>query len=392
MKVVQVGVSYPYRGGIAHYTACLHQALESCGHRPVLVSFSRLYPGFLFPGRTQYDPGGRSRAEGIRVLDSMNPATWRRAAERILQEEPDVVVLHSWNPWFAPAFTSVVKRLNRRRVPVVLVCHNLHPHEGLPGGTLLRRRLLSRVSRFIVHSGWESRRLAELRPDARMVASQHPLYEFFYREAADRESARATLGLPSHGTVILFFGYVRAYKGLDILLRSLPSVLRNHDALLLIAGEFYQPRKEYEELIATLGLQSRVVIHDEYIPDDRVALYFGAADLLVVPYRSATQSGVIPTAYAFGLPAITTSVGGLPEAVLEGETGFVVPPEDPAALADAISRYLQDGCRVPFSRAIQTFRGEFSWKRIVEGIEALAGALPSEPGTAPAEAGQEPSH
>ncbi|MBI3939820.1 MAG: glycosyltransferase [Acidobacteria bacterium] len=375
MRVAQIGVAHPYRGGIAHYTTSLHHSLLQRGHDSFVVSFSRLYPWLLFPGKSQFDASERHFSiDSQRLIDSLNPLSWSAAARRILDQKPDAAVVQYWHPYFAPAFRAIVSRLRAGRIPVVLICHNIVPHEWHPVATFLRDRFFAQVERFLVHADKDRRLLEALRPGAKVFKAQHPVYHFFEAPAVTRESARESLGLAREDNVILFFGHVRPYKGLDILLRSLPRVLNRQKVRLLIAGEFYESRNRYDRLLRNLGLHPYLIVHDRYVPNEMVATYFRAANLLALPYRAATQSGIVPTAYLFDLPVVTTSVGGLPEAVLDGKTGFLVPPENPAALAEAIVDYFQAHWEAPFRDQIRRFKQQFSWSTIVDGIEDLVGA------------------
>ncbi|MBI4454422.1 MAG: glycosyltransferase [Acidobacteria bacterium] len=374
MKVAQIGVAHPYRGGIAHYTTSLHQTLLQQGHICFVISFSRLYPSLLFPGESQFDHSDKHfPIENQRLLDSLNPLSWRAAARYILQQGPDVAVFQYWHPYFSLVYRAIVTRLNARNIPVVLVCHNVVPHERHPVATLLRNRMFATVERFLVHSDQDRQVLEQLQPRAKIFRAHHPVYQLFEEPTVTRESARRSLGLSQDENIILFFGHVRPYKGLETLLRSLPRILKRQTVRLLIAGEFYGSRRTYDRLMRNLGLQSYVIVHDHYIANEMVAQYFKAANLLVLPYHDATQSGIIPTAYFFDLPVVTTSVGGLPEAVLDGKTGFLVPPKNPAALAETIMDYFQAGRETAFRNEILGFKKQFSWCKIVEGIQALAG-------------------
>ncbi|HEY2930838.1 MAG TPA: glycosyltransferase [Acidobacteriota bacterium] len=375
MRVAQIGVAHPYRGGIAHYTTSLHRELLQRGHSSLVVSFSRLYPAALFPGRSQFDQSGEVFSiENQRLLDSLNPLSWRRAARRIAEFEPDAVVFQYWHPFFAPAYASLAKNLRSRNIPVVALCHNVRPHEPHLFSGFLRDRFLRSVSRFLVHSEQDQKTLEDLCPGAVVVRARHPVYLLFGQSRLDPQAARAQLQLPAAGKIALFFGHVRKYKGLDTLLQSLPLVLRQVALRLLIAGEFYEPVEKFQSLIRSLELEPHVTIHNRYIPNEKVSLYFSAADLLVAPYHAATQSGVVPAAYGFNLPVITTSVGGLHEAVMQDRTGFLVKPDDPAALARAIVDYFRSGCEPEFRRNIEEFKRQFSWDGIINGIERLAAA------------------
>ncbi|HEY3128275.1 MAG TPA: glycosyltransferase [Acidobacteriota bacterium] len=374
MRVAQIGPAHPYRGGIAHYTVSLHRALQKRSHDSVVISFSRLYPSILFPGKSQFDESQKTLAiDHERIVDSLNPRSWRAAARRILELHPDVAVFQYWHPFFAPSYRSIVSGLAGHHIPAVFICHNVDPHELHFLARALRDTAFNKVRRFIVHSEKDRLALQQIRPRAQIITARHPAYDFFEESPLSSESARRHLGLPEDENLILFFGYVRKYKGLQTLLRSLPQVLKHERVRLLVAGEFYEPREKYDRLIRDLGLQSCVTVHGWYVPNEKVSWYFKAADLAVLPYHSATQSGIVPTAYFFDLPVVTTRVGGLPEVVLEGRTGLLVPPKDSHALADAIVRFFARGKQAEFREEIRRFKAQFSWDCIVDAIEKLAG-------------------
>lgn len=371
MRIVVVGPSYPFRGGIAHYTTLLCASLRSA-HETWLVSLSRQYPSFLFPGRTQKDESdAKLIVQGAEpLIDSMGPITWFRTARRIRNYAPDVVIIQWWHPFFAPAFGTLAG-LCRKFSKVLFLCHNVLPHERGGPVKLLTRFALSKGDMFIVHSEEDKANLEALVPNARVRKARHPTYEIFSRQTVARDAARAELGLRPDEKVILFFGLVREYKGLKYLIEAMPSVLPSMDATLLIAGEFYDDREKYVRLIKDLKIDERVRLRDGYIPNEKVATYFSASDLVVLPYVSATQSGIAQIAYGFERAVVTTNVGGLPETVKDGKTGYVVPPKDPEALALAIVRFFKEEKGEEFALNIEAFREEFSWDRMVEAVEEL---------------------
>jgi glycosyltransferase involved in cell wall biosynthesis len=341
-------------------------------HEVKVVGFSRLYPSLLFPGRTQYDEGGALiRLESERVIDSVNPITFVRAARSIVAFAPDLILFQWWHPFFAPAFRMIAWQVRRSLdARVVFLCHNVLPHEASFADRSLARLGLRGGDAFLVQSREDQGRLAELMPGARVAVHPHPMYTQFAEEKPTREAARTRLGV--EGRVILFFGLVRGYKGVDNLLRAFGRIAQDLDATLLVVGEFYEDRKPYDALIASLGLGDRVRVVDRYVPDDEVAVYFCAADLVVLPYRSATQSGIVQTAFAFERPVVVTAVGGLPDVVRDGETGYVVPPDDPAALAAAMERFFVEGAAPHMAEAIRADAPRFSWAGCVEAILTLA--------------------
>ena len=374
MRICLVGPAYPYRGGISHFTQMLATTMVSMGHEPHIVSFARLYPSFLFPGRTQYEEAGaRVRVEGERVIDSINPITWRRAGEAVSRFDPETIIVQWWHPFFAPAFRSVIGNVRRHegRPSAVYLCHNVLPHESSRHDRALVRWGLAKADAFLVQSREDRDQLLSLRSGARVTVHPHPTYTQFAQGSLTRQDARLRLGV--EGRVLLFFGLVRAYKGLHTLLQAYGRVAEKLDATLLIVGEFYEDRAPYDAEISALGIGARVRVIDRYIPDEDVEVYFRAADLVVLPYRSATQSGITQTAFAFERPVVVTAVGGLPDVVDDGVTGYVVPPDNAEALAGAIERFFASDAAGAMSAAIRAGSGRFSWKGCVEALLALAG-------------------
>ncbi len=377
MRIALVGPLAPWRGGLAQYLALLGEALASRAEVRA-VTFTRQYPGFLFPGRSQLDPEAARPSFPVEpLLDSIGPLTWRRTAEHLERFAPGAVLLKWWMPFFAPAFASSVGPLRRRGTRVVLVCDNLLPHERRPLDRELTTWMLRNSDGYLVMSESVERDLAALKRGAPFRRVPHPLYAQFDRGRFTRQSARAHLGLQPDAEVAVFFGYVRRYKGLDTLLEAWPLVRSRRAATLLVAGDFYEDPAPYRALAAAAGPEA-VRLREEYLPDAEVEALFKAADVVVLPYRSATQSGVTHVAYALGVPVITTDVGGLAETVVPGESGLVVPPGDPAALAAAIVRFFAEGLAPRLAAGVRALQRTHSWEsladRTVELIDALAPA------------------
>lgn len=369
MKICLIGPIHPLRGGIAHYNAQLGMELAN-RHEIVAISFSRQYPGLLFPGRTQLDPS--TKGPGLAseaLLDSINPLSWFLAARRIAELSPDLTVIHWWNPFFAPCIGTTVRLARRRsRAMVVFICHNVIPHEPFPATSVLTRFALAPGDAWLVHSEADRRDLESLRLQGRTLTFPQPPGRGF-GEPLSKESARSRLGLS--GNILLFFGLIRRYKGLPHLLEALPLVLKTLNCTLLVVGEFYEGKDRCLNLITALGLEPKVRIVDRFVPDDEVSLYFSAADLVVLPYESATQSAIVPIAFAFERPVIATRVGGLPDAIRDGETGLLVEPSNPAALAEAIIRFYEGKMEPALRRNIVQQR-PFSWKDLAAALEAVA--------------------
>ncbi len=371
MKFVLVGTAYPHRGGIAHYIALLARALGEAGHEVKVISFTRQYPSILFPGRTQDDAGPEAiRVDSERLIDSIGPASWLRTARRIREIHPDLVVFKYWMPFFAPAYGTIVRRVRGAGIRTCFLLDNVIPHERRAIDLAFTRYGLGPVDCFVAQSGSVAADLRRFRPHAPMAEVPHPVYEIFGEEA-DRAGARRRLGVAAN-EVALFFGFIRGYKGLMDLLRAVALIPRERDFQLLVGGEFYDDDKPYRALIAELGIAGRVVLHDRYIPNQEVADFFAAANVAVLPYRSATQSGIIQIAFNFNRPVITTDVGGLPEVVRAGEVGEVVPAEDPEALAAAIVDYFDAGKEAVYTPRVAEEKKRYSWTRLVEALEILA--------------------
>lgn len=371
MRITIAGPALPYRGGISHYTALLGAALSN-HHTVSTITFSRQYPALFFPGTSQEETGViPGVAPAPRLIDSVNPLNWVRIGKRIGREAPDLLLLQYWMPFFGPCWGTIARLARRNlRTRIVYLCHNILPHERRPFDRMFSRYAFGPADGFLLHSRAVERDLDALRPGAPRRIASLPLHSVF-GPPMDRAEARRQLGITAPN-VLLFFGYIRRYKGLDILLESMARIPPSAGIHLLIAGEFYEDEAGHRARIARLGIEDRVTIRSTYLPADQVSRYFSAANAVVLPYRSATQSGIIQTAYHFGTPVIATSVGGLAEVVAEGVTGIVVPPEDPPALASAIMRFFRTGEEKRYREGIVTEREKYSWETLARTIEELA--------------------
>ncbi len=356
------------RGGIAHYIALLYRKLEERGHGVRVLSFYRQYPSFLFPGSTQKDEGTELiPVHAHPLLDSINPLSWIRAYFWLKKGKPDLILFKYWMPFFAPCYATLAflsKFL--LHVKIVYLCDNIIPHEKKPGDILLTRLGLRFVDFFIVQSRSVLNDLLRFRPEAQYSEVSHPVYEIFPAPVSKTE-ARKRLGIPDVKT-ILYFGYIRHYKGLPFLIEAM-SVAGLKSIRLLVCGEFYEGREEVLEQIGHLGLRDSITLVDRFIPNEDVPLYFCASDLVVLPYVSATQSGIVQVAYHYNKPVIITRVGGLPEVVLDGRTGYVVPPRDAEALATAILKFYREDKEAVFVEAVKEVKKRYSWDRMVEAVE-----------------------
>jgi glycosyltransferase involved in cell wall biosynthesis len=369
VKIALVGLTYPFRGGIAHYTTLLAGALGR-RHEVRFYSLSRQYPVLLFPGTTQRDDSLQAlRVPNEPTLDSINPLSWWGTARRIRAFGPRLVLFSWWQPFFGPAYGSVARLCRRDGIPSCFLCHNVIPHETSRIDRALSRFAFRGATAFITHSAEDAANLQHLLPGAPVRQNPHPTYDVFTASGSPAGDLCAKKGRKN----LLFFGFVRAYKGLEHLLRAMLELDPEHH--LVVVGEFYERRERYRELLDAVAARGQLTLVDRYVPNEEVAAWFQGADLVVVPYLSATQSGIVQMAYGFGLPVVATRVGGLPEVVEDGRTGYLVPPGDPAALAAAIRRHFTEGDPERFRRAIEERRGAYSWERMVETIEAIAAEI-----------------
>ncbi|MCY4674671.1 MAG: glycosyltransferase [Bacteroidetes bacterium] len=372
-RIVLVGPMYPYRGGIAHLSETMAAYLLDRGHKVHAITFTRQYPALLFPGRTQYETGAEAEraVEAERRIDTINPFSWWRAVRRVNELGAEVVIFRYWMPFFAPVFGTMARILARNGIKSLVVVDNALPHERRPGDIALGRYFFGAMQGCVVMSSAVDRDLDQLGVSCSRVLAPHPVYDSFGKPS-DRTEARAKMGLAEDLPVILFFGFVRRYKGLHVLLDSMPVVRQTlPDICLLVAGEFYDDEEPYQKKVEVLDLQKQVKLVNQYIPKDEVANYFAAADVVVQPYLSATQSGVAQVAYQFEVPIITTDVGGLAEIVPHEEAGLIVPPNDATALASAIVRYFVDDMQVSLTAGVRRQKQSLGWDKLLDAIESV---------------------
>ena len=371
MKLALIGLTYPYRGGISHYTTSLYKALEK-QHEVLLISFSRQYPNLLFPGETQEDQSLKSfQAPAERLLDSINPSSWKTVAERLLAHRSDLVLFQWWQPFFGLAYRTIVRRFKQKsKEPIFYLCHNVYPHERhRVAERLLIRPAFRFVDGFLVHSRRLVRQVRDFNSEAPVKKIFHPVYDF-YAQWEPPEVIRVD-AVPQ----ILFFGKMRNYKGLGTLLQAFAFLRKRMQFRAVIAGEFYVNPKPYQRLAETLGISDCLTWDNRYIPNEQVPSLFRGADLVVLPYLDATQSGVAPLAYQFNVPVIASDVGGLSELVLDNETGYVVPPGEAELLGRKIIQYFQENKKPEFQSHISDFRKNLSWQQAVDGIVELWGTV-----------------
>jgi len=373
MKIAIISTAFPYRGGIAQYTGILYERLRDRGHEVIVITFRRQYPKILFPGKTQLESNQASdpRITSERILDSIGPWTWFTAFKRLKEFCPDLILFKFWMPFFAPCFGSICwlakKYLDSK---IVYICDNVIPHEKRPGDIALTKFAFKKADGFIVQSHVVEKDLLSLYPRAEYRYVPHPVYDIF-GETLSREAARTLLNVDD-AKVILFFGYVRKYKGLDLLVQAMPEILTSVKIKLMIVGEFYADEAGFRKMIEDRGVADQVLIHSGFVPDEQVNKYFSAADVVVLPYKSATQSGIVQLSYHFNKPCIVTDVGGLAEVVVDGKTGYVVRPNDPGAIARAVVQFYAEDREFRFSENVKAEKQKYSWDRMLDALEEIA--------------------
>ncbi len=375
-KIVLLTPAHPLRGGIAASSERFALELQAAGYEVVIYSFSLQYPGFLFPGKTQYAQGEPPPGLDIHtVVNSVNPLNWVKTGLLLRRLRPDVIVPRYWLPFMGPCLGTILRiAKSNGHTRAIPIADNILPHEKRPGDRLFTRYFLQPVDACIVMSRSVGDDLRTFSATMPLACIPHPIYDN-YGEITGREAALSRLGLPAEHRYLLFFGFIRDYKGLDLLLRAMADErIRSLGLRLIVAGEYYGNQDVYEKMIAELGIAGQLVMRTEYIPTEEVKYYFGAADLVVQPYKSATQSGISQMAYHFEKPMVVTDVGGLPEIVPHGKAGYVVPTEA-GAIADAVVDFFQKNKLAEMTNGVAAEKHRFSWRAMVEGLERLYGEL-----------------
>lgn len=374
-KIVIIGPAHPLRGGLATFNQRLAKQFMHHGHECSLYSFSLQYPSFLFPGKTQYtDEPAPENMLIHTAINSVNPFNWIRIGNRLKKEIPDIIIVRFWLPFMGPALGTILRRARKNQhTKIICIADNVIPHEKRPGDKPFTRYFLKSCDAFITMSDkvMNDLRLFEKHKPAQLVT--HPLYDNF-GEIISKADARKHLGLPENDKIILFFGFIRKYKGLDLLFEALAhlnnSKPEKFNLKLLVAGEFYEDEKPYREQIEKLGIKDNLILRTDFIPDSEVKYYLCAADAVIQPYRNATQSGVTPLAYHFEKPMVVTNVGGLPSLVPNEKVGLVAEP-NPKAIAEGILRFYQLGEDF-FIPHLRNEKQKYSWAKMADAIFQLA--------------------
>lgn len=373
MKIILIGPVYPYKGGISHYTSLLYQALIKKGFQVSLHSFKFQYPKFLYKKEQKDERNSQFRIDNTKYsIHTMNPFNWCNVSRIIKKENPDLIIIQWWHPYFAPCYWTLCKML--RRYKIFFICHNVFPHERFPMDKMLTKMVLKQGNYFITQSYTDAEDLLTIKSDAVYGVAPHPTYNIFKIKDLSRQEARKILQIGEKNKVLLFFGFVRAYKGLKYLLSAMPEIVKDvPDAELWVVGDFGIDRNEYFTQIAQLGISSKVKIIDGYIADTEVEQYFAASDLVVLPYISATQSGIVQIAFGFEKPIVVTDVGGLPDVVSDGKTGYVVSAESSGELAKAVKDFFINNRSDVFRKNIKKDEKKFSWDTFVDKLCEVLG-------------------
>lgn len=371
-SVIIIGPAHPLRGGLATFNQRLAKEFIDQGHQCSIYSFSLQYPSFLFPGTTQYTQEPAPANLTIQtVINSVNPFNWIKIGNRIKKAKPDILIVRFWLPFMGPALGTILGRVKKNKhTKIVCIADNIIPHEKKPGDKIFTRYFLKRCDAFITMSEKVLSDLRLFQKDKPATVVRHPLYDNFGK-TMDKEEARRHLRLPIDQKIILFFGFIRKYKGLDLLLEAMSqSIIRENNIHLLIAGEFYEDEEKYKRLITELNIEHQLFLRTDFIPDSEVQYYLSAADAVIQPYRNATQSGVTPLAYHFEKPMVVTNVGGLPDLVPHEKVGIVTEP-NATAIAQGIILFYALG-ENHFISHLRIEKRKYEWSNIVTAIVDLS--------------------
>jgi glycosyltransferase involved in cell wall biosynthesis len=372
MRIISLGPAHPYRGGLASFNDRLARQLSDEGHNIEIVTFRLQYPRILFPGKTQYTES--PAPEGIKIarkLNSINPFNWISTGLGIKKAKPDILLIRYWLPFMGPCLGTVARiAKSNRHTAVLCIFDNVVPHEKRAGDKILTKYFTGSIDAGIVMSKTVLDDLKTFRKDIPIILTPHPLFDN-YGSLISREDALTSLKLKPDNSYLLFFGFIRAYKGLDLLIEAFSDKrLRNRKLKLIIAGEFYEDDAPYREMVKRFSLENDVIFYDHFIKDDEVSLFFSVADLVVQPYKTATQSGVTQIAFHFEKPMLVTDVGGLREIVSDGKCGYVVKPES-QFITEALLDFFENNRKSLFTEGVKKEKEKFSWDKMTASIIAV---------------------
>jgi D-inositol-3-phosphate glycosyltransferase len=369
MRIISLGPAHPYRGGPASFNDRLAQQFSAEGHTIEIFTFLLQYPGFLFPGKTQYTDSPAPQGVKItRKLNSINPFNWIATGLKIKNEKPDILLIRYWLPFMGPCLGTVARiARSNGHTKVICIFDNVVPHEKRPGDKILTKYFTGSIDGAIVMSQTVLDDLKTYRKNIPVKLSPHPLFDN-YGTLVPRKEALSALNLDEDNSYLLFFGFIRAYKGLDLLIEAFSDKrLRNRKLKLIIAGEFYENDTPYRDMIKKYNLENEIIFFDHFIKDNEVSRFFSVADLVVQPYKTATQSGVTQIAFHFEKPMLVTDVGGLREIVPDGKCGYVVKPES-TNIAEAIIDYFDNNRKGQFTEGVRQEKEKFSWDKMTASI------------------------
>ena len=366
-KIVLIGPVYPYKTGLSYYVSLLYNKLKETS-AVKLYSYSMQYPKLLYKKPQKDYDDDTIKVDGAEfILNSANPISWIKLAKKINKDNPDLIIFQWLHPYFAPCYWSITKML--RHTKILYICHNAIPHERFICDSFLTKVALKQADCIIAHSESDKDILSLMLPKAVVKVNPHPAYNFFKIKNMSKLEARSILGIREDAKVLLFFGLVREYKGLSHLLNAMPEIVARFENIkLVIAGDFGGNREKYDEIISALRIEENVDVYAGHIPVPEVEKFFAASDIVVLPYETATQSGVIQAAYGFNKPVLATNVGGLPDAVENMRTGYVVEPKNPSAIARAVEDYFNNCREKEFEAHIKEAEYRFSWDRMAETV------------------------
>ena len=367
-KVFIIGPAYPLRGGLATFDELFCEAFLQQGHDCEIISYSLQYPNFLFPGSTQFDTSGIA-PKNIKIntlINSINPISWNKTARFIKKQKPDFIVFRFWIPFMGPALGSIARMVRKSGVKVLAITDNVIPHETRPGDVAFAKYFIKACDGFITMSKAVMKDLEKFTSTANKKYLLHPLYTSF-GEKINKQEARSKLGLPTDKQLVLFFGLIRKYKGLDLLLDAMKELKSNPNINLVVAGEFYEDKQPYLDLIKQYDIENQVIIRGKFIANEDVKLYFSATDLVTLPYKTATQSGVTQVSFHFEVPTLVTNVGGLGEIIPDKIAGYVVEPNG-KDIADGIRDYFENNRMPAFTEGMKKEKQKYDWRIFVDEV------------------------
>lgn len=376
-KIYILSPAYPFRGGMVQFASILHQKLKELGHKSKIISYVKQFPDWLFPGETQMDSSENFlEVEESRVFAPLSPLTWFKTYKVVKNEKPDSIIFNWWIPFFAPSYFCVAFLIRKfTETEIVFLVHNAIPHEKWPFMKFLTKMAFSQADKFLLLSEAVANDLKQIYPkvkESQLLKSKHPIYDFYLSEKVEssKEELKESLGIKT-SRVILFFGFIKKYKGLNTLLKAMPKVIEyfKGDLTLLIVGEFYYSKSNYNDLVKKLGIAENIKLVDSYVSNEDVYKYFTPSDAVILPYTSATQSGIIQIAFGFEKPIIASRIGGIPEVVKENEIGLLAEPKSPDDFAEKIISFYEEELEAKFSTKIKEEKKKYSWEKLVEDVE-----------------------